>query len=577
MSGRGRKAALPSEEHHRPVVRRADGLVVRHEDGRSRSRVYDFAELPVAEGLQQMWATLFAARCRPGGGWESVLSSTSMWLNLRRFAFFLAAQERADAVSAGVWNAYRMARQQTATGRNEMAALASFLRSDPALTTSAREALSRRVMRLPAKEEALSPQEFDQVRAAARRTFRAAVLRIEHNAALLAAWRSGACQQGSPDWLVGEVLDALAQTGRLPPWEVDGYVRVPYRYGKALGGGGVVAAAQRLFLSPGEAAALAVLLVAEFGLNATTVSDLRVPRIVSAAAERGPGAVYRLELEKRRRGNRLSTETRNVADWGADSPGRLITQTLQATGPARTCVEAAGGDAGRLLIWREATDSRRRSTWQGLRVGPFGLGLADNQVDRWGRSLGWPGSPLRRIRRTVNVLHRQEPGQNSQDTHDVVYVLREPQARQAAVPVIAAGAAAAVEAARATLVRARLTDAGDPGDQMTVIADCADFTHSPLTPEADGCAASFMMCTACPNARVHPGHHARLAHLHRAISNLRAVLPLESWERDWGPALARLEDLRNRIGTGPWQHALARVSDADRDDIDSLMKGHFDQ
>ncbi|MFD5271544.1 hypothetical protein [Streptomyces sp. NPDC058335] len=183
-----------------------------------------------------------------------------------------------------VWSAYRISRQQTATGRNEVAVLASFLRSDPALTMSAREALSRRIVRLPAKEEAFSPQEFDEIRAVARRAFHAAV-RIEHNAALLAAWRAGACQQGLPDWLVGEVLDALAQTGRLPQWEVDGYVRVPYRYGKALGGGGAVAASQRLFLSPGEAAALAVLLVAEFGLNATTVSDLRVPRIVAAAAE----------------------------------------------------------------------------------------------------------------------------------------------------------------------------------------------------------------------------------------------------------------------------------------------------
>ncbi|MFD5134126.1 hypothetical protein [Streptomyces olindensis] len=157
----------------------------------------------------------------------------------------------------------------------------------------------------------------------------------------------------------------------------------------------------------------------------------------------------------------------------------------------------------------------------------------------------------------------------------MVYVLREPQARQAAVPVIAAGAAAAVEAARATLVQARLTDAGDPGDQMTVIADCADFTHSPLTPEADGCAASFMMCTACPNAAytraIMPGWP-----ICTARSATCAPSP-ESWEHDWGPALARLEDLRNRIGSGPWQHALARVSDADRDVIASLMKGHFDQ
>ncbi|MFF7314681.1 hypothetical protein [Streptomyces sp. NPDC008137] len=38
------------------------------------------------------------------------------------------------------------------------------------------------------------------------------------------------------------------------------------------------------------------------------------------------------------------------------------------------------------------------------------------------------GSPLRRLRKTVNGLHRREAWQNSQDTHDRGYVLPEPQA-----------------------------------------------------------------------------------------------------------------------------------------------------
>src|ERR1700692_3694972 len=47
---------------------------------------------------------------------------------------------------------------------------------------------------------------------------------------------------------------------------------------------------------------------------------------------------YRIALEKPRRGTGRRHETRNVTDHGADSPGRLITQSLQATRFARAIV-----------------------------------------------------------------------------------------------------------------------------------------------------------------------------------------------------------------------------------------------
>ncbi|RSN53993.1 hypothetical protein DMH12_17200 [Streptomyces sp. WAC 04229] len=453
--------------------------------------------------------------------------------------------------------------------------LAAFLRTDPELSGPVREALSGRMGRLPAKEEAFSPTEFEHIRGTARRMVRAAHLRIVHNLDLLETWRSGAHREGSMQWLVGETLEALAHTGYCPPWPVSRPGLVPHRYAKALGGAGAEATWKRLFLGREEVAAVAVLLAAEFGWNASVISQLQVPRLVSAVPQAGAGAVYRLELHKMRRGAR-SMESRNLTDWGADSPGRLITTVLQCTAPARRLVEEGGGDAGRLLIWREATDSRRRAQWSELRTGPFALGLTGNQVESWGRAHGLSGSPLRRLRRTVNVLHRREPGQNSQDVHDTVYVLREPQARQAAVPVIAAGVTEALEAARATVVRARLTAAHRAGDQPTVLADCADFAHSPLMPGTEGCRASFLLCTACPNARVHPGHHPRLAYLQRAIDSLRPVLPAEVWEAEWRDPVLRLADLRARVGESSWLRARAAVTADERAVIDALMKGHLD-
>lgn len=156
---------------------------------------------------------------------------------------------------------------------------------------------------------------------------------------------------------------------------------------------------------------------------------------------------------------------------------------------------------------------------------------------------------MRRTRKTVNVVIRREPGQNSQDTHDSVYVMPEPQAQQAAIPVIAEGAEEALAAARRT-VRAALVETRHDGDQETATADCSDFLNSPITPKGASCGASFLLCLACTNARVAPFHHPRLAHLHRALENLKGVLDQSVWEADWDDAHARLANLRDRRRSG---------------------------
>jgi hypothetical protein len=84
------------------------------------------------------------------------------------------------------------------------------------------------------------------------------------------------------------------------------------------------------------------------------------------------------------------------------------------------------------------------------------------------------------------------------------------------------------------------------------------------------------MCLGCENARVHPGHHPRLVHLHHALANLRTALPLPTWEADWGDAHARLEDLKSKLGDGEWSQGQARITDADRDFINLLLTGGLD-
>lgn len=99
--------------------------------------------------------------------------------------------------------------------------------------------------------------------------------------------------------------------------------------------------------------------------------------------------------------------------------------------------------------------------------------------------------------------------------------------------------------------------------------------HSPFSTHGVSCSASFLLCLACPNARIHPGHHPRLAHLHQALENLRSVMDPAEWHADWHDAHARLSHLKRLLGPPAWDKALRDVTGVDRDMIDHLLKGDF--
>ncbi|MFD5445986.1 hypothetical protein [Streptomyces tendae] len=174
------------------------------------------------------------------------------------------------------------------------------------------------------------------------------------------------------------------------------------------------------------------------------------------------------------------------------------------------------------------------------------------------------------------AFDRREPAQHSQDTRDRHYALVDKRVQAEAVAVIAAGAEDAAQRARAAVLVAQVRNAPVPGDVETATADCSGFERSPCPGPDGGCSASFLMCLACENAHVHPGHHPRLVHLHHALASLSAALPPATWEADWGDAHARLEDLKRKLGDGVWDDARARITDTDRDLIDLLLTGNLD-
>ncbi|GAA2774054.1 hypothetical protein GCM10010440_75960 [Kitasatospora cinereorecta] len=569
-------AALPTEQHHRPTARPHNGLTVEHRDKKGRVETYRFDSLPVGAELQHAFATWFAEKCVPGGGWDSCKSSRGMWHYLLAFCRFCSVQDNPpqllDDLTPALWNRWRMRRPDSIYGYHQVTALGSFLRTHPELSEATRAAMARRLPDARTKERALTPDEFQDIRVAARQMFRSAHMRIHESTEHLDRWRQGSFEPGSPDWVVGQALDSLARTGFVPhSARNNGWKRNLPETVSALGGDTARHTWMRLFLSRAEAYALSVLLVMEFGLNASVVSELRTPH---AAAGTGPGGlpIYRLELEKPRRGAGRHFETRNVPDTGADSAGRLITQALEATAHARAFVAAADPSLGFLLVWRNSLPGPRNVS----PVTPFGIGLTKNAADCWLRETGLTGAPLRRMRKTVNALHRREPGQNSQETHDRMYVLSEPQVQEAAVPIIAEGAESALAHARQTVLRAKLAASAQAGAKETPTADCTDYENSPFGTAGAGCTASFLLCTACPNARIHPKHHSRLAHLHRSLSSLRSVLGEELWTIEWGEPFMRLNDLKRRLGDAVWSQTLAGATAADKDLVRSLLEGKYD-
>ena len=585
MNSRGREAALPSQDHTRPRPLASNGLRVQHSNNRGRVKDYDFATLPVAQPLQQSLAALFASRCVPQT-WAAHTTSQAYWRLLVRFTRFLAEQPETvsdlDELTAGIVRQWR--NSMPLNDKRSFTEVALLLHDDPRLQSGpVADELVRRIRRPKSTTQSYSRDELHDIKVAARRTFRTALTRIERNADHLQRWQQGQFDENSPDWLIGHALSVLAETGSMPEYRMrnpktkDGFGLLAKKYRGPLGGTTAEVTWQRLFLSRMEATALAVLLMIEYGWNLSVIDGLKVPKASPDSGHDGR-PTYRVVLEKPRRGAGRHHESRNLTDDGAASPGRLITHALRATRFARALVEQRAPGTDRLIVWR--TGNRGWETVHGDRhqpVGPFRFGVSSFDAATWAQREGFTGSPFLRGRRTVIALNRREPAQHSEQTYERQYILVDKRVQQEAVEVIAAGAEDALGRANTAVLVADLRDGPDPGDVETATADCADPRSSPFTdsPEND-CTASFLMCLACPNAHVHPGHHSRLAHLHQALTNLRSVLAPTIWRRDWAEHHSRLDDLKTRLGPPIWTRALSQVTDTDRSLIDNLLQGALD-
>ncbi|WP_158991291.1 hypothetical protein [Streptomyces griseus] len=578
MSRRGRKAALPTGDHRRPPVLAPGTLQVTHvaEDGVKKA-TYDFADLPVAEKLQRELAEVFAANAGPDGVWKSTASSREAWLILLYFSRFLAAQDPVPAalseVSSTAWAAWRISRTPNSTGRRQIRKVAQLLREHPQVPEETRQLMTKRVSRDVAKETAYSDADFDKIKKFATRKFRTALHRIRDNQRYLQRWRDGEFTEGSDDWLAGEALDQLSRTGETPHYiGTDNRRRPVQRYTRALDGASGPLTWRRLFLTSEEACALIVLFIATYGWNASPVETMKVPDATPDAGN-DKQTIYRVELHKKRRTAKTQYETRNLTDWGANSPGRLIAEAIEATEPARQVLARAGQPADRLIIWHLARKSPDAVDPAEL----FDTGLRNNILRSWPEELAGLKVNLRRLRKTVVIAHQRTPTQHTRDTHDGVYLLPDPRTHAEAAPVISAGIGEAIDVAQSAF-QARVSRAETVAGDDTPTASCSDYRNSPFGEAGSPCRASFLMCTACPNAVVTPRHLPRLAYLYEVLGELKAVLDAAVWDQDWRAPYLRLSGLRAApdFTDTEWKDALGDVTAEEKAMIDQLLRKGYD-
>lgn len=601
-----RQAALPPAGYTRDRQPGPGSLVVTvaGESGGTEA-VFDFSALPGPPALLAACAAGFARMAGPDQPWRAAATCANGYKAIREFLRWAAAldppPQAPEHITPAVQAQWRLSRPGTVYGRACQLVVRQWLPQVPGIPAATIAASARRIPAGPAPSEAAyTREEFGQIKAAAARTFGTALVRIRAGQEQLLRWRAGEfprpglreqyrqTQPGTAGYLTGEALDVLQRTGDVPLTRA-GHRAVTARHARALGGAGPQHTWGRLFLTMPEAAALAVLLVCDQGWNRSVLNVMTVPDNMPGAGEDNLD-IYRAGIVKRRRPVRARYSSANLADTGPGSSGRLISQAIEATQPARITLATLGTPTDRLLV-------SRRDQFRG-REEMFCLGAPPgDSMRRWaaGAGLAGPdGQPLevslRRLRRTVQVLIRREPAQNSEQTHESAYVLRDPAALPEAEQVTAQGLTDAVNHARATVKMRMLLDTG-PGQpaigasRQQALADgtldtatgaCLDFTNSPSGPPGQPCTASFLDCLACGNAVATRRHLPRLAWLHRALDELRATVPPAAWERDWKAHFLRLTTLLEDNTTAAERQAAARAaSDTDRVLIAGLLSGRY--
>lgn len=578
-------AQLPEVGWVRPVSLDESGLrVTIHGESGGVEGCYDFSKLACGVDLRRAFAKAFDEKSGPNGTWRAKGTCTAGFIAIRAFLAWLANQElpaqTAAQITPGQWTQWGLSMPHGNARRSKLLAMRTILPVVEGIPAETLRAVQRRIPAIAKQTRAAyTYAEFQDIRTRASAVFTTALVRIRANNHHLCRWRAGQFSRTSADWLIGEALEHLSHTGYVPRY--GGCVAVPPRYQRALGGTEPMCTWGRLFLSRTEISAAMALLAADEGWNRSVIDLLRVPTMDPSVGDENVD-IYPVEINKRRRPAPHRYTSNNLVDSGPNTPGRLMSQIIEATAAARTTLRHLGSPTDRLLVWHRTSGGRP------IVVGAPRTGIIPT-VSGAPETVNFP-----RIRRTVQVLIRKEPAQNSDNTHHNVYRMSDPATIAESESTVAQGLNDAVE--HAQLINGmRIALANDlptlpefsdnpdlaaalaRGELDTATAACTDLTNSPFSPAGQVCTASFLLCLACPNAVATRRHMPRLVHLHEALQNLRFITPEEVWEQDWRAHFLRLSSLLSTHTTAAERAtALESLSGSDRDLIDRLLRRQLD-
>lgn len=421
----------------------------------------------------------FARQCSSTGTWTRYHSCQKYGSLLKRFLAFLTEldtpPQRVTEITPSVWSQWLMSGR--GWGHGGLLVVRRVLAETTTLPAATRHALTTRTRSAgrSTQVEAYTLAEFKVIRAFARRTAHQIEQRITAGQALLARYHRGELAEDSTDDRLAALLDQIARTGEVDRY-ADGQLHTRTREVCRLVPGGYRGVVQMLFASGYEIGALATLLICEEGWNLSVLETMNVPDFRPDGGI-GDVEIHRVSTLKHRRPAGRKHASNNLVDLGEGSAGRALRQVITITTPARDCLARLGRPTQRLMVGHRVKGGRPDGTPWLVGAPQHGIGLWAATVTVESPQGGTLTISAGRLRRTHQALFGG-PRQNTQRTHEDIYLLRNAVFREQSADVVAAGLQGAVDHAEAAVTMRLLRSSQHPDDdEITALAHQTGMPH----------------------------------------------------------------------------------------------------
>lgn len=565
MVNRQRREALPLvAAESRAKQPNQDGLRVWHVDAGTGRKDWekDFSEINLSQDLLSMFAHVFATRLGPGGSWNSPVTASKKWSNVRQLAKYSESLPTPLRTVGDLSKDLLISFSTRNRVDTSVKQFAHLFRDHPLLPNDARDWAYQREQKKIGKKGAYTEAEMAETR---ERVF-TELAKIETRITESIESAQGPAEPGS----IAAVHQAMLQV----PYD---HASVTAAYASYAANSGlnswakrsaqrpktITQVAEMIFLRRRDVAILVLAILINTGWNLSSVLLLK-PVQPQANPDNPDRGVYSITLDKRRRGNAARFESRHLRYVNAGARSDVFTRVIRMSAPTRQAMNNRPDTAAaETLFGFYAKDGR------------FGVMTTYSSTDMGRR--GWPpgmSSPAR-IRKTVNVIENRRANQNDEATHFSTYVMPDPLIRQESASIIAAG----LEDALADVDRFKgaLAENVPLASDDAVLSACRDKHSSPFISDESGCLSSFLLCLACSNAVITPAHIPRLVVAWDSLNDLRSALPEAQWTAIWAPTFSRLCDLKlSRISPQQWETGRLAISPSDINIVAQLIQGDFD-